>query len=164
VPTRDLWPAVSVNSLLAPVPAPDKDGKKSGRVKPSAWLDKHRPVEQMTWAPGEPLTVSDRLMAEGGWFERPGATAFNLYRPPAVLHEGIAANADRWVELVQRVYPDDADHIIAYCAHRIQRPAEKINHGILLGGSTGIGKDTYWSRSGSVSARGISRKSHHRTS
>jgi hypothetical protein len=148
VPTRDPWPASSVNTRLSPVPALNKDGTpsldkngKPRRVKPSDWLDRYRPVEQMTWAPGEPLVVPNKLMAEGGWFERQGTTTFNLYRPP-VVRQGNSANADRWVDLVQRIYPDDADHIIAYCAHRIQRPAEKINHGILLGGSTGIGKDS----------------------
>ena len=58
------------------------------------------------------------------------------------MRQGNSVNADRWVELVQRLYPDDADHIITYCAHRIQHPAVKINHGIILSGSPGIGKDT----------------------
>jgi hypothetical protein len=95
----------------------------------------------MTWAPGEPLTVDGRLIAEGGWFERPGTRTFNLYRPP-IVRQGNSVNADRWVELAHRLYPDDADHIITYCAHRIQHPAVKINHGIILSGSPGIGKDT----------------------
>ena len=28
------------------------------------------------------------------------------------------------------------------CAHRVQRPQEKINHALVLGGAQGIGKDT----------------------
>ena len=148
VPTREMWPASSVDSRLPKVPlkkkngAPVLDGDGNPKhSKPSIWLDKHRPVEQMTWAPGEPLTIDGRLIAEGGWFERPGTMTFNLYRPPAV-RQGNSANADRWVELAHRLYPDDADHIITYCAHRIQHPAVKINHGIILSGSPGIGKDT----------------------
>jgi hypothetical protein len=39
-------------------------------------------------------------------------------------------------------YPHDADHIINFFAHRVQRPEEKINHSVLLGGAPGIGKDT----------------------
>ena len=148
VPTREMWPASSVNSRLPAVPvlkkdgtpAVDKDGKPK-HVRPSVWLDTHRPVEQMTWVPGEPLTIDGKLIAEGGWVERPGVTTFNLYRPP-VVRQGNSANADRWVELVERVYPDDAEHIIAFCAHRIQYPAVKINHGLILGGAPGIGKDT----------------------
>ena len=148
VPTREMWPASSVDARLPKVPikkkngAPLLDGEGNPKYsKPSIWLDKHRPVEQMTWAPGEPLIVDGRLIAEGGWFERPGTRTFNTYRPPDV-RQGNSANADRWIELVQRVYPDDADHIITYCAHRIQHPAVKVNHGIILSGSPGIGKDT----------------------
>ncbi len=37
---------------------------------------------------------------------------------------------------------DDADHIIMWLAHRVQRPQEKINHALVLGGAQGIGKDT----------------------
>ena len=33
-------------------------------------------------------------------------------------------------------------HIFSWLAHRVQRPAEKINHALLLGGAPGIGKDT----------------------
>jgi hypothetical protein len=43
---------------------------------------------------------------------------------------------------VRCVYPDDADHIIVWLAHRVQRPGEKINHALVLGGAQGIGKDT----------------------
>jgi Family of unknown function (DUF5906) len=148
VPTREMWPASSVNSRLPAVQVLKEDGTpvvdgngKPKRGRPSVWLDTHRPVEQMTWVPGEPLTIDGRLIAEGGWFDRPGATTFNLYRPP-VVREGNSANADRWVELVERVYPGDAQHIISFCAHRIQYPAVKINHGLILGGAPGIGKDT----------------------
>jgi hypothetical protein len=43
---------------------------------------------------------------------------------------------------LQRIYPDDAQHISRWLARRVQRPAEKINHVLLLGGPQGIGKDT----------------------
>ena len=54
----------------------------------------------------------------------------------------IAGNADRWLHHVERLYGDDADHIFSWCAHRVQRPHEKINHALVLGGKQGIGKDT----------------------
>ena len=143
-----MWPATSVNTRLPSVPMLKKDGTpvkdakgKPRRRRPSVWLDKYRPVEQMTWAPGEPLTIDGRLIAEGGWIERPGVTTFNLYRPP-VVQQGNAANADRWLELVERLYPGDVEHIVTFCAHRIQYPAVKINHGLILSGAPGIGKDT----------------------
>ena len=148
LPTGDMWPATSVNTRLPSVPMLKKDGTpvkdakgKPRRRRPSVWLDKYRPVEQMTWAPGEPLAIDGRLIAEGGWIERPGVTTFNLYRPP-VVQQGNAANVDRWLELVERLYSGDVEHIVRFCAHRIQYPAVKINHGLILSGAPGIGKDT----------------------
>lgn len=66
---------------------------------------------------------------------------FNLYRPPR-LEPGDPAGAERWLNHVYAVYPDDADHIVRWLAHRVQRPAEKINHALVLGGEQGIGKDS----------------------
>jgi hypothetical protein len=43
---------------------------------------------------------------------------------------------------VRKVYPDDAEHILDWFAHRVQRPGDKVNHIMLLGGDPGIGKDT----------------------
>jgi hypothetical protein len=105
------------------------------------WLDQRRPVEQMTWAPGEPMLIANRLISEGGWIERPGVTCFNLYRPPTIK-PGTAAKADPWLNHVSKVFGDDADHIVKWLAHRVQRPADKINHALVLGGAQGIGKDS----------------------
>jgi hypothetical protein len=64
-----------------------------------------------------------------------------LYRPPT-LPLGEAALATPWLKHLQRIYPNEADHIVRWLAHRVQRPQEKINHAIVLGGAQGIGKDT----------------------
>jgi hypothetical protein len=136
VPSRDLWPAASVNARVPPV---EVDGPSP--VRASVWLDAHRSVEQMTWAPGEPMLIEGRLIDDGGWIDRPGCRTFNLYRPPQIAL-GEPDQAGRWLDHVHRVYPDDADHIIRGLAHRVQRPSEKINHALVLGGAQGIGKDT----------------------
>ena len=148
-PTGEMWPAASVSSRLPPIPLLDKEGKpqldKKGKpreVQVHSWLDKHRPVEQATWAPGEPMLIRGRLMSDGGWFTRANAACFNLYRPPVLRPGGDANSAGKWLEHVQRVYGDDADHVVAWLAHRVQRPQEKINHALVLGGNQGIGKDT----------------------
>jgi hypothetical protein len=94
----------------------------------------------MTWSPGEPTLVENRLIADGGWFERHGCKVFNLYRPPVI--NPTAGDAGPWLDLVTRVFPDQAEHIISFLAHRVQRPAEKVNHALVLGGAVGIGKDT----------------------
>jgi hypothetical protein len=147
-PTGELWPASSVNSRLAPVamvnragdPMLDKDGRPVTQ-KANAWLDENLAVEQMTWAPGLPQVIEDRLVSDGGWMPKPGFNVFNLYRPPLSI-EGDPTKAQPWLEHVRTVYPDDANHLIRWFAHRVQRPQEKINHAIVLGGSQGIGKDT----------------------
>ena len=71
-PSRELWPASSVNARIAPIK----------KLSASAWLDANRAVEQMTWCPGRPTLIEDRLISDGGWIERPGCRCFNLYRPP----------------------------------------------------------------------------------
>ena len=148
VPTGAMWVAAGVNAILPPqmllkpdgTPVTDKQGKPK-YVPATMWLDKNRPAHAMTWAPGELMLVADQVSAEGGWVRHPGAATFNLYRPPLKV-PGDATKAGRWIELVQKVYPDDADHIIGFCSHRVQKPGEKINHGLILVGSPGIGKDT----------------------
>jgi len=110
-------------------------------IAASAWLDRNRPVEQMTWAPGLPTIIEGRLIAEGGWIERAGVKCFNQYRPPIIV-PGNAAEAGRWLDHMHRVFGDEAEHLINWFAHRVQRPADKINHALVLGGAQGIGKDT----------------------
>jgi len=146
-PSREFWPSKSVNSRVPPQPARDKRGqiiRREGEIvymAASAWLAKERAVEQMTWAPGEPMIIEDRLVSEGGWIRRNGCSCFNLYRPP-IVQRGDKNDVMKWIDHIMTVYPHDADHIIAWLAHRVQRPQEKINHALVLGGNQGVGKDT----------------------
>ena len=147
-PSREMWPASSVNSRIAPVPLCNADGEpvldakdRPKLIPASAWLDQNKPVEMMTWAPGLPMLINNMLISDGGWIERKGVTCFNLYRPPT-LEPGNAAEADPWLNHVHKVFGDDGDHIVRWLAHRVQRPQDKINHALVLGGSQGIGKDT----------------------
>lgn len=139
-PSRETWPASSVNSRIAPMVLDGADGKQK-TISAVAWLDQNKPVEQMTWAPGLPMLIPDRLVSDGGWIERNKVTCFNLYRPPTIV-PGNAAEAERWLDHVQKVFGDNTDHIVKWLAHRVQRPQEKINHALVLGGCPGIGKDT----------------------
>lgn len=141
IPTRDLWPAVSVNARLRPVRVgTDAEGLPI-RIKASTWLASHRPIEQLTWSPGDPALIHDRLMAEGGWIPRTGARVFNLYREPTPAH-GDPDEAGPWLDHVRLLYPDEAEHLFRWFAHRVQHPDVKCNHAIVLGGAQGVGKDS----------------------
>jgi hypothetical protein len=136
VPTREPWPGESVNAVVPPVP------RASGKpIAAGTWLDHNRAAAQMTWAPGEPMVIPDRLISNGGWIEHKGVLCFNLYRPP-VIKPGDPTQVQPWLDHARKVFGDDAEHIIRWLAQRIQRPAEKINHALVLGGPMGIGKDT----------------------
>ena len=148
IPTREMWPGASVNARIPPSPLLDADGQplldEDGNQKyisASAWLDRNSPVEQMTWAPGFPMQIPDRLVAAGGWVHRNNVTCFNLYRPPTIIR-GNPGDVAIWIDHIKKVYSEDAEHILNWCAHRVQRPDEKINHALFLGGEQGIGKDT----------------------
>ena len=134
-PSRELWPASSVDARVPPQP-----GDNGNSIKASTWLSANAAVEQMTWAPGEPELIKDRLVSDGGWIERPGCGIYNLYRAPALVPK--AGDVTPWLELLHKVYPDEADHIEPWLAHRVQRPHEKINFALVFGGKPGIGKDT----------------------
>lgn len=147
-PSGELWPASSVNARLGSIPLSnpdvtpmlDGDGEQV-EISASLWLDQNKPVEQMTWAPGLPMLIPDRLISDGGWIERNGVACFNLYRPPTI-NPGNAAEADRWLDHVHKVFGDDDEHIVNWLSHRVQHPQEKINHALVIGGNQGIGKDT----------------------
>src|SRR5262249_9603427 len=126
--TREAWPAASVNSRIPPVALVNDDGKpivdaKGGTqtILANAWIDKNNPVEQMTWARGEPMLIKGRLIANGGWIHQAGVTCFNQYKPPNEI-EGDPSQAGRWVQHAHKLYNDDADHIIKYFAFKLRKP------------------------------------------
>jgi Family of unknown function (DUF5906) len=149
MPCCEFWPAVSVNARIEPQPIFTKSGKQrlDNNGKPlfmpaSRWLDQNKPVEQVTWFPGEPVLIRDRLVVDGGIIHRRGVATFNRYRPPRLKLDD-PRKAGPWVRHARRVFGRDALHLIRWFAHRVQRPGEKINHALLLGGEQqGTGKDT----------------------
>jgi hypothetical protein len=146
MPTREFWPSSSVNARIIPIPVfkdnepvLDKKGNQL-RISASTWLDQNRPIEQMTWVPGEEIIIRDRLISEGGWIPRDDVSCFNLYRPPNI-EPGDATKAGVWLDHVHKLLGSDAD-VIKWCAHRVQHPEIKINHALVLGSEKhGIGKD-----------------------
>ena len=141
-PTGDLWLQAGVNAAVDPVLTGriEKNGNPTYQHA-SDWLDEHEPVHQTVWSPGDPEIIAGRLLNRGGWIERSDFRAYNLYRPP-IISPGDPEQAGPWVDHVRLLYPEHADHIIRWFAHRVQHPEEKVNHALLLGGGQGIGKDT----------------------
>lgn len=129
-PNGSLWVDAAVNKRLPWV----------GGVKPSTIIARNNAVEQMTWSPGEPTLIKHKVIRETGVVKKPNATMYNTYVAPAFLR-GDAKRADFWLNHVRYVYPEEADHIIKWLAHRSQYPQIKINHALVLGGMQGIGKD-----------------------
>jgi hypothetical protein len=138
LPAGDFWPAARVNAQVPPVSITNAKGKKK-TISASAWLASNAAIEQMTWIPGLPQIIRDKLVSDGGWIDRPGVTVLNLYRPSQPL-QGDPDKAEPWLDHINMIYPDEGAHIIKWLAHRVQRPQEKINHGLVLGGVPGIGK------------------------
>jgi hypothetical protein len=134
--TGEPWTSTAVNSRVRPI----KIGGGKNPLAASTWLDRNDAVEQRVWAPGEPQIIENRLVAEGGFFAKKNARVFNLYKPPQIVR-ATDDDVSFWQSHLQELWPDQADHIERWFAHRAQRPGEKINHALVLGGAPGIGKD-----------------------
>jgi hypothetical protein len=127
--THDMWPPSSINGRF-------------GRGAANK-LQRNRGVEQATWAPGFPPLIRDKLIVNGAWVsDSSGVSCFNLYRPPVPNKSGDKDKAGPWLDHLQKVFPDDWEHIRNWFAYRVQHPEIKINHCIVMGGDPGTGKDT----------------------
>lgn len=136
VPTRGYWTSTFVNNNFPKIQT--EEGKE---ISASQWLSKNRRVDQVTWAPGYDMIVKNRVFDNGEFRKHHGCNIFNLYRPPS-LNPGDASAARPWIDHVYKLYGEQGNHIINWFAHRVQRPGEKINHALMLGGPPGTGKDT----------------------
>lgn len=146
--TVEHWVAASVDRAVSPV---NVEGKI---MKASEWLARNALATSMTSDPNyEEDMVKGFDCRQGEMVPMTGAACFNAYRRPdlSLLGEGEARRATRFVEHVQRVFPGpspkpgqstDADQLLDYLAHRVQKPGEKPRFAILMAGEQGTGKDT----------------------
>lgn len=123
-----------------------KDGKEIP-VRPSIAInniDSGLTCEGSTWWPGKPQFIENVVVSERGAMSMEGAVCYNSYIPPGEIRKPKGIGADKWIQHVKKLYPaeDESEHFFDFCAHMIQRPNEKINHGLVMAGSQGIGKDT----------------------
>jgi hypothetical protein len=70
-----------------------------------------------------------------------------------------AGDVSLWLQHVERMVPEpfEREHLLNALAHKVQFPAHKINHAILMGGNHGSGKDTlfapfFWAIGGDAKA------------
>lgn len=135
-----------------PEPAPG-EARRRGRPrrrretlhKPSADImrvENDQFVEGSTWWPGMPKIIHDLFIDKDGAYPAIGRRSFNQYRPAPEV-EGDPAGAVVWLDHLKRLWPNDDERgaFLDYCAHMVQRPEEKPNHGILISGEQGTGKD-----------------------
>jgi hypothetical protein len=128
MPTNDVWDSSVVAKLLGPT-APEA-------------LIKTKGCSQVTWAPGEPRIIEDRVILKGMWRDKRGALTYNNYVPPPEP-KGDEFQVGPWTDLGRKLYGEQWDHIEKWFAYRVQHPEVKINHALVLGSKNqGIGKDT----------------------
>ena len=127
----DLWP---MNARTEKVIKPSRflANKANGRV-----------VEAITYRPGFDPVIRGYKDISGIISADPSGILLNFYRPPVFDDKLCKINSDFFTNHVKKIYPGegDYDHLFDYCAHMIQKPEEKPNHGIMLSGEQGIGKD-----------------------
>jgi hypothetical protein len=143
--TGNLLAAKSVDGAIPRRLWPE-DAEK-GKVLPSVAInniDTGLTVEGSTWWPGRARFIHDLVVSERGAMPLKGACCYNSYIPPDSPDPGNEESPEPWLAHVKKLYPDpgEHEHFFDFCAHMIQHPDEKVNHGLVMAGAQGIGKDT----------------------
>lgn len=101
-------------------------------------------VEGSTWWPGMPRFINDMVIDDRGVRPVPGASCYNTYYAPDHSRLRNDRSPDMWIEHIKTLWPDpeEHEHFFDYAAHMLQSPHEKVNHGIVIAGAQGLGKDT----------------------
>lgn len=77
--------------------------------------------------------------------KRNGADYWNIWRDPEVLLPGEATREDvePWLEHLNYLYPDQVEqaHLLNWMAFTLRFPMVKINHALLIAGTSRVGKD-----------------------
>lgn len=134
IPMR-LWPEVTL---------PGGEKKKKLPSVAINDVDTGLTVEGSTWWPGKPRFIHSMVISERGAMPLKGAACYNSYIPPERTAPPPGLSPEPWLAHVKKLYPDptEHEHFFDFCAHMIQKPDEKVNHGIVMAGAQGIGKDT----------------------
>lgn len=148
--TGNLLGAKSVDGAIHPDDWPMRPDGRNGELRPFApsrainSVDTGLTVEGSTWWPGMPRFIENIVVTERGAMRLKGAVCYNSYIAPD--RSGLRTDRDPqpWIDHVKRLYPDpkEHEHFFDFAAHMLQKPDEKVNHGLVMAGAQGIGKDT----------------------
>ena len=132
----DDWPRVPSGAKGEPKPIPPSKGINA--------IDTGLTVEGSTWWPGKGTFIKDTVVTERGAFRIDGAVCYNSYIGPVRPKANPKLKPDIWIDHVKKLFPDpvEHEHFFSFAAHMIQRPDQKVCHGVVIAGSQGIGKDT----------------------
>lgn len=138
-----LVPGEGLLSRPAFVTARAKDHGGSRESADSYWLTGERAmaeqVHDMTYDPAQPFGV----------YRVDGTPYYNLYRPSALeaAGDGSEASVRPWLDLLDSLDLEEGQQgkeaLLDWTAVLVQSPGTKINHGLLMGGEPGIGKDSW---------------------
>ncbi len=112
-------------------------GKTPRRIEASICFDENRQAKGakslvgITYAAGSDVLVAREGLVYGNrWKDA---------RPAPV-----AGDVSPWLKHLERMVPIayEREHLLNVLAHKVQYPAHKINHAVLIGGHPGSGKDT----------------------
>lgn len=103
-------------------------------------IESNQTVEGATWWPGRPAIINDVFIGRDGPVPSPGCRILNQYRPPPPMPSS-SDGAEPWLDHVRALWPEECEYFFNYCAHMVQRPAEKAHAAIVLSGAQGVGKD-----------------------
>ena len=114
-------------------------GDKKAKVSASIAFDESRQargarvLNGIAYAPGESVLI-----------ERNGDAFGNRWKD--ARQAGVPGDISPWLDHCEALVPDleQREHIFNVMAFKMQNPAVKINHAILMGGAPGCGKDTLW--------------------
>jgi hypothetical protein len=114
-------------------------------VPPSQWLknsDNEQTVDCVAWSPGEPKLIHNTIFTDEGRQRIAARTTLNRWKPGPAVEED-APPADRWLYLVDKMFPNRAEReeFLNRLAFIIQKPGQIVPGMTALVGPQGIGKD-----------------------
>jgi hypothetical protein len=109
-------------------------------------IERERVCSNVTWIPGAPEFIKDKVVVDGELEDYPGNNLFNMFRPARPISKN--ADPDKaafWLDLGRHLFnEEDLARLLDCLAFKVQNPGLKINRGFIIGSrEQGIGKDAF---------------------